>query len=375
MRSRAQDGLLRACCTLILLVLPVCWQPQARAQACSEELRALQDLRQQMRSEVISGNMTGAVATASKLELRPPVGYDYEQSSSCQRWALEVAYAHRASCSFDSSRKQLLSIRTEQPLAADTVRRALERVSHPSVVPFTCKDRKGLYLICQPASDSVPDAWCARRIEQDKTLEVPHDAWCKVVDEDGNELSTISEGSDVSCREDARTQNHANTDRALAEGRATIAGAGTSIALLAAAAVPLSFVPEGFAKLLRRLGALDRRSGERLRHRSFRARQRVLPLLGVNALAVSALSSRFWWAGILTTGCGVTADVLLAQHWHHHDKTKRTIGIVAATLGASGGLVLNLETLSFADTAPRHVFMPTLRLGVAAAELGLVGRF
>lgn len=328
-----------------------------------------------MRSEVIAGNMTAAIATASRQKLELPVGYDYEQSSSCQRWALEVAYVHRASCSFDLARKQLLSIRTEQPLAADSVRRALERVSHPSVVPFTCKDRKNLYLICQPASDSVPDAWCARRIEQDMTLEVPHDAWCKVVDEAGVEVSTISEGSDVSCREDVRSQEHVDTDRALAEPRSTIAGAGTSIALLAAAAVPVSFVPEGFAKLLRRLGVLDKRSGERLRHRSVRARQRVLPLLGVNALAVSALSSRFWWAGILTTGCGVTADVLLAQHWHHHDKTKRTIGIVAATLGASAGLVLNLETLSFADTGPRYVFMPTLRVGVASAELGLAGRF
>jgi hypothetical protein len=248
-------------------------------------------------------------------------------------------------------------------------------VSHPSVVPFTCKERKNLYLICQPASDSVPDAWCARRIEQDKTLEVPHDAWCKVVDEAGVEVSTISEGSDVSCREDVRAQEHTDTDRALAEGRSTIAGAGTSIALLAAAAVPVSFIPQGFAKLLRRLGALDKRNGERLRHRSFVARQRVLPLLGVNALAVSALSSRFWWAGILTTGCSVAADVLLAQHWQQHDKTKRTIGIVGATLGATAGLVLNLETLSFADTGPRYVFTPTLSLGVAGAELGLAGRF
>jgi hypothetical protein len=139
--------------------------------------------------------------------------------------------------------------------------------------------------------------------------------------------------------------------------------------------IPLSFVPEGFAKLLRRLGALDNRNGERLRRRSFRARQRVLPLLGVNALAVSALSSRFWWAGILTTGCATTADVLLAQHWHHHDKTKRAIGIAAATVGATAGLVLNLETLSYADTGPRYVLMPTLSFGVAGAELGLVGRF
>jgi hypothetical protein len=117
------------------------WRPQAHAQACSEELRALQALRQEMRSEVIAGNVTAAIATASKQKIKPPVGYDYEQSSSCQRWALEVAYMHRASCSFDLSRKQLLSIRTEQPLAADSVRRALERVSHPSVVPFRCVRR------------------------------------------------------------------------------------------------------------------------------------------------------------------------------------------------------------------------------------------
>jgi hypothetical protein len=370
-----RNRLLRSCRLLALVALAMGWRVQARAQACNEELRALQDLRQEMRSEVIAGNMTAAVATASKQKLEPPVGYDYEQSSSCQRWALEVAYVHRASCSFDLARKQLQSIRTEQPLAADTVRRALERVSHPSVVPFACTDRKNLYLICQPASDSVPDAWCARRIEQDKTLEVPRDAWCKVVDEDGVELSTISEGSDVSCREDLRSQKRAERDRALAEGRSTIAGAGTSIALLAAVLVPFSFVPEGFAKLVRRLGALDKHGGERLRHRSFRARQRVLPLLGVNALAVSALSSRFWWAGILTTGCSTTADVMLAQNWHHHDKTRRAIGIAAATVGASAGLVLNLETLSYGDTGPRYAFMPTLSFGVAGAELGLVGRF
>jgi hypothetical protein len=359
----------------LVLVLALGGRSAARAQACAEELRTLQALRQQVRAEVVAGNTTAALTLASRQKLERPPGYDYEGSTACQKWALEVANVHRASCSFERAREQLVSIKTEQPLAIDSVRSARERLSRSATAPLPCQDKKNLYLLCQPISDTGHDAWCVRSVEHDDRLEFPRDAWCKLVDEDGFELSTVNEGSEPTCREELEEQKRSQKQRVRAERRGAVAEAGSGIALLAAIAIPVSFVPQGTAKLLRRLDVIDKESYARLRHRSFRARQRVLPLLGVTALSVSALSSRFWWAGLLTAGCGVTADVMLAQHWHHPDKTRRSIGIATASLAAVAGLALNLETLGYSDTGSRYAFMPTLRVGVAQAELGLAGQF
>jgi hypothetical protein len=358
---------------LILFVLA--WSSHAQAQACSEELRTLQDLRQQLRAEVMSGNTLAAVTLAQKQNLDKPAGYDFDATSACQKWALELAFFHRASCSFERAREQLKSIETDQPRAIDLIRSTLEKFSHTARVPFSCKDKKSLYLICQPASDTAPDAWCARPVDADDELEIPRHAWCKLVDQNGVEVSSVDEGSEPTCREELEEQERANRRRLRAARRESVAVAGTGIALLAAAAVPISFVPEGVAKFLRRVGALDKQNVDRVHHRAVRARQRVLPLLGVTALSVSALSSRFWWAGVLSAGCGVTADVMLAQHWHQPDKLRRSIGIASAVLGAASGLVLNLETLGYSDSASRYTFMPTLSVGTAQAELGLAGRF
>jgi hypothetical protein len=360
----------------VLVALAWGWHSEAQAQACSEELRTLQGFLQQLRAQVIDDKAAAAVALASTWKFEQPPGYDYENSAACRKWAIEVASLQRASCSFERAREQLKSIKTEQALAIDSLRTALERLSHAEGnAPFSCKDKKGLYLICKPISDTAPDAWCARSVEADDKLEFPRDAWCKLVDRDGVELSTVNEGSEPTCREELEAHERSEKLRLRAERRASVATAGTGIALLAAIAIPFTYVPLGTAKLLRRLGALDEYKYERFRHRSFRARQRVLPLLGVTALSVSALSSRFWWAGLLSAGSGVTADVLLAQHWHHYDKTRRSIGIAAACVGAVSGLVLNLETLGNSDTGGRYSFMPTLSVGTAHAELGLAGRF
>lgn len=358
-----------------MLVLALGTSSPAQAQACSEELRTLQELQQQIRTEVLAGNTSEALVLASRQKLELPAGYDFENNPSCQKWALEVVHVHRASCSFDRARKQLESIKTSQPLAADKVRSELERLTHASTVPFTCKDKRDLQLICQPISDGDADAWCARDVAHDDRLDFPRNAWCKLVDREGVELSSVSEPSEPTCREELAAQKRAHRQRLRAERRTTVANTGSGIAVLAAIAIPISFVPQGTAALLRRIGVLDKDSGKRLSHNSFRARQRVLPLLAVTALSVSSLSSRFWWAGVLSAGCGVTADVMLAQHWHHHDKTRRAIGITTATLGAAAGLLLNLESSGYSDGPTRFAFMPTLSVGVAAAELGLAGRF
>jgi hypothetical protein len=360
---------------LVALVLALSWHGQARAQACSEELRTLQALQQRVRAEVVAGNTSAALALAAQRKLDPPAGYDFENSLACQKWALEVAQAQRASCSYERAREQLKSIKTEAPRAIDAIRTAQERLSRASSARFACKEKQDLFLVCEPTSDTASDAWCVRSVEHDDRLEFPRSAWCKLVDERGVEVSTVGDGYEPTCREDVREQERAARRHVRAERRASVATAGTGIAILAAVAIPVSFLPQGVAKLLRRVGALDRDNYERLRHRSFRARQRVLPLLGVTALSESALSSRFWWAGLLTAGCGVTADVMLAQHWHQPDKTRRAIGITTATLGAAAGLLLNLETLGHADTGPRHALVPTLSIGLAQAELGLAGRF
>jgi hypothetical protein len=371
-RLRQGERLLGIWAVLIALA----WGSQARAQVCSEELRTLQGFLQQLRAEVVDDKPVAAVTLASTQTLEQPAGYDYENSAACRKWAIEVASLHRASCSFERAREQLKSIKTEQALAIDSLRAALERLSHGAAsAPFSCKDRKDLYLICTPISDTAPDAWCARRVGTEDKLEFPRDAWCKLVDRDGVEVSTVNEGSEPTCREELAAHERSEKLRLRAERRASVATAGTGIALLAAIAIPFTYVPQGTAKLLRRLGALDKDRYDRLRHRSFRARQRVLPLLGVTALSLSSLSSRFWWAGLLTAASGVSADVLLAQHWHHPDKLRRGIGIAAACLGATGGLLLNLETLGYTDTSTGYSFMPTLRVGFAQAELGLAGRF
>ncbi|HEX5659686.1 MAG TPA: hypothetical protein VFX59_20965 [Polyangiales bacterium] len=366
-------------CRLLLalsaLVLASSWPSGARAQACAEALRTLQALQQQLRAEVLAGNITQALAVAARRRLEPPASYDFDNDPDCQKWALEVALAHRASCSFDQAREHLKSIQTEQPRAIDAIRSAQERLTRASSVPFTCKDKKSLFLVCEPSADTAAEAWCARAVEHDDRLQIPRSAWCKLVDEHGVEVSTVGDGYAPTCREDVLAEERAQRSRVRAERRASVATSGAGIAVLAAISIPLTFVPMGVAKLLRRLGALDEGSVERMRHRSFRARQRVLPLLGVTALSVAALSSRYWWAGLLTAGCGVTADVMLAQHWHHHDKTRRSIGIATATLGATAGLLLNLETLGWSEAGPRYTFLPTLRIGVAQAELGLAGRF
>ncbi|MET0283283.1 MAG: hypothetical protein ABW352_02395 [Polyangiales bacterium] len=370
-----QMGIKQAWAGLVALVLVSSWHAHARAQACSEELRTLQGLQQQLRAHILAGHTSEALAVAARRDLTTPPGYDHDGSTACQKWSIEVAEAHRASCSFERAREQLESIKTEDPRAIDRLRTARERLARSSSVPFTCKEKQNLFLICEPSSDTFADAWCVRQVDQAELLEVPRSAWCKLVDDRGVEVSTVGEGYAPTCREDVRAEQRAQRAQVRTERRASVATAGTGIAVLAAISIPLTFVPEGIAKLLRRTGALDRDSLQRLQHRSFRARQRVLPLLGVTALSVSALSSRFWYAGLLTAGCGISADVLLAQHWHQHDKTRRNIGITTASIGAVAGLLLNMETLGQADSGSRRAFLPTLSIGVAQAEVGVAGQF
>ncbi|HEY6879352.1 MAG TPA: hypothetical protein VI299_15100 [Polyangiales bacterium] len=360
---------------LVASLVALHWHSLARAEACAQELRTLQELQRRIREEVLAGHTTEALAWASKQNLGTPAGYDFDNDVSCQKWAFEVAAAHRASCSFTRAREQLQGTRTDQPRAADALRAALERLSEASTVSFRCKDKKELRLICQPASDDHEDAWCARDVEQDDKLEFPRHAWCRLVDRDGVELSSVSEPTEPTCREELEAQRRAQRLYVRAQRRGSVATTGTGIAALAAIAVPVSFLPTGMVALLQRLGALDEGSGKRLRHNSRFARRRVLPLIGVTALSVSSLSSRYWWAGVLTAGCGVTADVMLAQHWRHPDPTRRAIGITTATVGAAAGLLLNLDTIGYSDTGSRFALMPTLSVGVAQAELGLAGRF
>jgi hypothetical protein len=359
----------------LLLATLVAFTGRAQAQVCNDELLALQALQQKLRAAVLAGNAAAAVSLASTQKLEPPPGYDFENQPQCRKWALEVANMHRASCAFEGARAQLKSIKTEQFLAIDALRSAIEGLSHSATAPFSCKDKQDLYLICEPISDSAPDAWCARRVEHDERLEFPRSAWCKLVDGHGVELSTVNEDSEPTCREELEQQKRAQRDQLRSQRRGTVAVAGTGIALMAAIAIPFSFVPEGTAKLLHRLHAIDHDSYRRLRHRSFRARQRVLPLLAVTALSVSSLSSRYWWAGVLAAGSGISADVLLAQHWHHHDPSRRNIGIATAALGAVAGLALNLETMGSSEAGSRYGMTPTLRVGIAQAELGIAGRF
>ncbi len=360
---------------VVLLALVFGWTSYAQGQACTEELRALQELRQQVRAEIIADHTKAALALLAKAKLETPLGYDFEDNLACQKWAIEVAYFHRASCSFERAREKLASIHTEDALAIDRLRTARQQLANSASLRFSCQEKRDLYLVCQPVSDNLPDAWCVASVEHTERLEFPRAAWCKLVDDRGVELSTVGEGYEPTCREDVRAEKRAQKRRQWSETRAGVATAGTGIAIMAVAAIPISYVPEGFAKMLRRFGALDKHSGGRLHHNSSFARKRVLPLIGVTALSVSSLSSRFWWAGILAAGSGITGDVLLAQSWRHGDTVRRNVGIAAACVGAAGGLVLNLETLGYSDTGSRFAYMPTLSVGVADAELGLAGRF
>jgi len=185
----------------------------------------------------------------------------------------------------------------------------------------------------------------------------------------------VGEGTGETCAGEQQAYIDAEKIRVRAERRGSVAGAGTFIALMAAFAVPATFMVQGTANLLERVNVLDESDLARMRHRAYRARARVLPMIGVTALSVSSLSSRFWWAGVLTAGCGVSADVLLTQYWRHGGRAKRGIGITTAIIGASAGLVLDLETLGYADAGVRHVFMPTLKVGVAQLEVGVAARF
>jgi hypothetical protein len=187
--------------------------------------------------------------------------------------------------------------------------------------------------------------------------------------------SVVGEGTGEACAGDQQAYINAETLRVRSERRATVAGMGTFIALMSAFAVPATFVVQGTANMLWRLHVLEHSDVTRLHHRAYRARVRVLPLIGVTALSVSSLSSRFWWAGVLTAGCGVTADVMLTQYWRQGGRAKRGIGIATATVGAAAGLVLDLETLGYSDAGAWRAFMPTLKVGVAQVEVGLAGRF
>ncbi|MDB4971685.1 MAG: hypothetical protein JWN48_26 [Myxococcaceae bacterium] len=185
----------------------------------------------------------------------------------------------------------------------------------------------------------------------------------------------IGESSEETCPGDQQAYVDAETLRIRAERRASVASMGTFIALMSAFAVPATFVPQGVARTLRRLHIVQRSDVSRLQHRAYRARVRVLPMLGMTALSVTALSSRFWWAGILTAGCGVSSDVLLTEYWRHGGRAKRGIGIATASVGALAGLMLDLETLAYSDAGAWRAFMPTLKVGVAQVELGIAGRF
>jgi hypothetical protein len=185
----------------------------------------------------------------------------------------------------------------------------------------------------------------------------------------------VGEGTEETCAGEQQAYTNAERLRVRAERRASVAGMGTFIALMAAFAVPATFVPVGVANMLVRLDVLHESSVLRMRHRAYLARAHVLPLIGVTALSVSSLSSRFWWAGVLTASCGVTADVLLTEYWRHGGRARRGIGIATATIGAAAGLVLDLETLGYSDARAWHAFMPTLKVGVAQLEVGVAGRF
>lgn len=185
----------------------------------------------------------------------------------------------------------------------------------------------------------------------------------------------VGEGTEETCAGDQQAYVEAENVRVRAERRASVAAMGTFVALMAGIAVPVTLVPVGFAKMLERLDVVNESAVSRMRHRAYLARAHVLPLIGVTALSVTSLSSRFWWAGILAAGCGVTADVLLPQYWRHGGKARRGIGITTATLGAAAGLVLDLETLGYSDDRLWHALMPTLKVGVAQLEVGVAGRF
>ena len=185
----------------------------------------------------------------------------------------------------------------------------------------------------------------------------------------------VGEGTEETCAGDQQAYTDAETLRVRAERRSAVAGMGTFIALMSAFAVPATFVAQGTVNVLGRLHVLDQSTVARVRHRAYRARVRVLPLIGMTALSVTSLSSRFWWAGVLTAGCGVTADVLLTDYWRHGGRAQRGIGITTATIGAAAGLVLDLETLGYSDAGSWRAFMPTLKVGVARLEVGVAGRF
>jgi hypothetical protein len=197
--------------------------------------------------------------------------------------------------------------------------------------------------------------------------------------EAGESIEQIGEGSgdggEEGCDGEQQAYTNAEAHRVRAQRRGSVAAMGTFIALMSAFAIPSTFVPPGVASVLERLSVLEQSDVSRVRHRAYRARVRVLPLLGMTALSVTSLSSRFWWAGVLTASCGITADVMLARYWRHGGRVERGIGIATATLGAAAGLVLNIETLGYSDVGAPRAFMPTLNVGVAQLEVGVAGRF
>jgi len=182
-------------------------------------------------------------------------------------------------------------------------------------------------------------------------------------------------GAEDPCTGDQSASTDPETQRVRAERRGSVAAMGTFIALMSAFAVPATFVPVGVASLLRRLHVLQQNDVRRLRHNAYRTRVRVLPLVGMTALSVTSLSSRFWWAGVMTASCGVSADVLLAHYWRHGGRAKRGIGIATATVAAAAGLALNIETLGNSEPGAARAFMPTLSVGIAQVEVGVVGSF
>ena len=349
----------------------------AEAQACAAELRALEDLHEQMRTELAAGHAAAAAAIWSRHRLETPKGYAYEGNIPCQKWFREVGTDHRLGCFLERARDQFEDMQKRQSVAPSEVafQPALERVSRPASVSFSCQSKDELYLLCQPTAAGAPDSWCARRIDSQEMLEFPRDAACSVVDQAGDEVSTVVEGTELTCPDDLKSYTDAETQKVRAERRGTVAAAGTFIALMSAVAVPVTFVPQGVANLLRRLHVLHQSDASRLHHKAFRTRARILPLLGMTALSVSSLSSRFWWAGVLTAGCGITSDVLLGEYWHRGGSAKRAIGIATAVAGSVAGLTLNIETLTFSDVGAARAFVPTLRLGIAQLELGIAGRF
>jgi hypothetical protein len=373
----------------LLFVLALASASVAQAQSCTAEAHALAELHQRMRADVMSHQAAAAAVVWSQHQLETPVGYSFENNVPCQTWAREVAYDALHGCALERAQDQLEDMQRRQAVTGPEgdaspgareqgidVRAALAQLARRSSVRFSCPGTDNLYLLCRPKSEAVPDAWCARRLEEDNTLELPADATCKVVDGDGADVMDVVTGPGLSCAAAPKSYPDSNKQRMRAERRASVAAMGTFVSLMAATAVPTTFVPLGLASFLRRIDVLDEGRFEQLRHRSYRARVRYLPLIGMTALSVSSLSSRFWWAGVLTAGCGISADVLLADYWRNGGSSKRTIGIATASVASLAGLLLDIETLAYSDVGTSHVaLVPTLHVGTAQLELGLGGRF